>query len=123
VSNTERLQELSEDIETGRKVQEVLDSNGWKDVIEPLIDKMIIDVLGAKESGRWTNGSLSLSDLGKEEAKSLIAYKRALTDLHTYIYDVIDTAEQSRKEYEELLKEDSGKPQDYPSDYNIAVIT
>tara|TARA_Y100000310_G_scaffold345312_1_gene463652 strand:+ start:4536 stop:4904 length:369 start_codon:yes stop_codon:yes gene_type:complete len=121
MNNQVRLKELSKQVDDGLKVKEMIETEGWKELMEPLLDKMIIDVLGAKEDGRWHNGSLSIIDLGKEEAKALISYKRALTDLHSYVYDIVDTGEQAQTEYNDLIKEDSELSVEYPSDYNTVV--
>ena len=120
--NQDRLRELSEYIEKGRKVNEMLESDGWKEIIEPMLDKMISDVIGAKEEGRWHNGSISLSSVGTEEAKSLIAYKRALTDFHNYVYDIVETSEQSELEYKELIVDGNKAPEEFESEYNVGVI-
>ena len=116
----DRLKELSKQIEESENVLETLKSKGWKDTIEPLLDKMIIDVLGQKQGGRWHNGSLEEKGLGEEEAKVLIAYKRALTDLHSYIYQVVDSLAPNRVEYADLLKDEKEQPtNETETDYNL----
>ncbi len=105
--NLQRLKELSQLIDIGEEVKKTLDTDGWKLILEPMLNKMITDVMGGIENGRWHNGSLDELKLGEEEAKVLIAYKRALVDLHKYIYQYVDPLPQLHEEYNQILKEES----------------
>lgn len=99
--NREECQQL---IVLGDKVKTTLDTNGWKEVIGPLLDKMIIDVLGGQENGRWHNGSLDRSR--KDEKKEfLLGYKAALVNLHSAVYSYLDEAETARSTIKELDEE------------------
>lgn len=102
--NAVRLRELSELIDNGDKVNDVLSTEGWQAIIEPMLNKMIVDVLGGLENGRWHNGSLGDKRLGEVKLQVLCAYKRALTDFHSYIYQYVDNLPQYREEYEAILK-------------------
>jgi len=104
--NLERLKELSRLIDAGEQVRQMTDTDGWKLHIEPLLNKMITDVMGGLENGRWHNGSLDAVELGEEKAKELIAYKRALTDLHKYIYQYIDPLSLLTEEYNKIVKDE-----------------
>ena len=116
----DRLKELSKQIEESEQVLETLGSKGWKNTIGPLLDKMIIDVLGQKQNGRWHNGSLDAKELGEEKAQVLISYKRALTDLHFYIYQIVDSLKPNRAEYAELIKDEKEQPtNETETDYNL----
>ena len=116
----DRLKELSKQIDDSESIIETLKTKGWKDIISPLLDKMIIDVLGQKQNGRWHNGSLDSKILGEERAKVLISYKRALTDLHCYIYQYVDSLSSARIEYAELVKDEEEQPtNETETDYNL----
>lgn len=110
--NKEQLEQLGELIEAGQQVEETLTSKGWTNHIGKLLDKMILDVVGGKENGRWSNGALdsktdSVHTLPKQdELLSLMAYKKALTDLHQHIYRYIDDLKQARHEYSEIQKDE-----------------
>jgi len=106
-NNLDRLKELSTLIDSGEQVKEMTETKGWQRHIEPLLNKMIIDVMGGFENGRWHNGSLDANDLGEEKAKELIAYKRALVDFHKYIYQYIDPLALYTEEYNKIVKEES----------------
>ncbi len=110
--NQEELKRLGELIEAGQQVEETLKTNGWKNHISKLLDKMIVDVIGSKENGRWHNGSLLIKTRDdmtvpdKDELSNLISYKKALTDFHMQIYTYIDNLRQSKIEYQQLQEEE-----------------
>jgi hypothetical protein len=96
--NKEQCKEL---INLGDKVKATLLTNGWVEVIEPLLNKMIIDVLGGMENGRWHNGSLDRSR--KDERKEfLLGYKAALVNLHSAVYSYLDEAETAKETIKDL---------------------
>lgn len=64
-----------------RDVKALMESPGWKNTVGPLLDKMIIDVVGGKINDTWTSGLLDRAK--KEERREFyIGYKQALIDLH-----------------------------------------
>ena len=82
----------------------MLSTNEWTEVIEPLLNKMIIDVLGGMENGRWHNGSLDRSR--KEERKEfLLGYKAALVNFHSEVYSYLDEAINAKETIKELNDE------------------
>jgi len=108
MQENEQLQELKNlgnIIDTGHKVEDVLNSPGWKDVVEPLMDKMIADLMGGKQEGRYHNGLLDNKKLGEEKLQVLVSYKRALVDLHTYICDFVDEMLAAQGRYAELVND------------------
>ena len=117
MDNLSRLKELSKFIDDSEKVLNTITSPGWVEIIGPLLDKMIIDVLGSKQNNRWHNGHLGNKELGESKLQILCAYKEALTDLHSYIYDFVDRLEPSKAEYTELVKEETSEPTEMKSSY------
>ena len=91
---------------------------GWEQILGPLLDKLIIDVLGGKQNGRWHNGALDDKRLGDVKVTNLAWYKRALTDFHSYIYAYVDPLDSYRAEYKQI-SEDLEAPKEEPmeSDY------
>ena len=76
---------LSKDIAICQKVVETLESPGWKDIIGPIIDRMIIDVVGGKIGDVWTGGKIDKAR--KDEKREYwIGYKAALIELHGRAY-------------------------------------
>lgn len=103
----ERAKFLSKLISNGLAVKEMVHCVGWGTIIEPMLDKMIIDVLGGKEDGRWHNGSLDVGNTGGNlRIEELVAYKRGLTDFHQRVYEYIDSIDIWEKEYREISKID-----------------
>ena len=74
------LNQLNKDLKICNKVQETVNTDGWKSIISPLIDKSIIDVLGGQIDGKWVSGLLDRAK--KDERREYyIGYKQALIDL------------------------------------------
>lgn len=77
----EQENKLNKSLSICRAVKETVDSNGWKDTIAPLLDKMIIDVVGGKIGDVWCSGKIDRAK--KDERREFwIGYKQALIDLH-----------------------------------------
>ena len=88
----------------GDKVRVTLETNGWKEIVGPLLDKMIIDVLGGMENGRWHNGSLDR--VRKDEKKEfLLGYKAALVNFHSAVYSYLDESENAKETIKEINEE------------------
>jgi hypothetical protein len=64
-----------------QKVKETVDTAGWKEIIAPTIDRMIIDTVGGKLGDTWVSGKLDRARLD-ERREFWIGYKQALIDLH-----------------------------------------
>ncbi len=89
----------------GEKIKVTLETNGWAEILRPLLDKMIIDVLGGKENGRWHNGSLDRAH-NEERKEFLLGYKAALVNFHSAIYSYLDESETAKKTIVDLTKEE-----------------
>ena len=87
------------------KVKETLDTPGWKEIIEPIIDKTIIDTIGGKIGGRWTGGSLTRA-IREDKKEFYLGGRQYLIDTLNRIYgfiDNIDILEHSIKSIESAL--------------------
>jgi hypothetical protein len=79
------LKEISKKMSVCKKVCDTLDSDGWNDILSPLLDRMIIDVVGGKIGDTWVSGKLDRAK--KEERREFyIGYKQALIDFHARAY-------------------------------------
>ena len=105
--NEYNLRKLGREIDQSEKVLVTLNTPGWKEIIGPILDKMIEDVVGGKRDGRWHNGALDDKRLGEIKLQNLCWYKRGLTDFHTYVHQFIDSLPASKKEYEDIVKEET----------------
>lgn len=84
----ETQKRLSRDISICQKIKATVESDGWKDIIAPILDKMIIDILGGKIDGVWLSGKVDRAR--KDERREFyIGAKQALVDFHTRIMNHI----------------------------------
>jgi hypothetical protein len=86
------------------RVAQTLSTAGWKEIIEPLIDKSISDITGCKmANGRWHGGLLDKAR--KDERREYyIGYKQALVDLHRRVYGYVDAIKRLEDQRDELVK-------------------
>jgi len=71
---------LIQQISVCSKVAQTLETEGWKEIIEPIIDKMITDILGGKIGDTWCSGKLDRAKT-EEKREFYIGAKQALIDL------------------------------------------
>jgi hypothetical protein len=94
-------------IAMGRLVKDTLQSEGWVKVGEPLLNKMIMDIMGGFRDGEWSMGVLNKCK--KDETISYyIGYKQALIDYHNRLNAYVKNIkfeEESLKIMDEDLKE------------------
>jgi hypothetical protein len=77
-------QRLHKEASICQEVNNVLESNGWKNTIGPLIDRMIMDIVGGKIGDTWVSGKLDKAK--KDERREFyVGYKQSLIDLHSRI--------------------------------------
>ena len=75
------LEKLHKDLSICREVAATLSSKGWSATIAPIIDKMIIDIVGGKIGDKWCSGKLDKAK--KDEMREFyIGYKQAMIEFH-----------------------------------------
>jgi hypothetical protein len=86
-------------------VEKTITSDGWKNIIGPLLDKMITDITGGKlANGKWVGGLLDRAR--KDERREFyIGYKQALIDLHTRINAYPNNAKVLKDKRESLIRQ------------------
>ena len=96
------IKQLNDKLGLCNKVNETINTAGWKEVIEPMIDKMIMDIVGSKVNGKWYGGLLDRAK--KEERREFyVGYKQALIDLHQRVYAYILAIEHAKQKVEHLI--------------------
>ena len=60
------------------------ETRGWKEIVSPALDKMIIDVVGGKHEGKWYTGYVDNPEAG-HDAQFYIGVKHALIKFHTFV--------------------------------------
>ena len=101
LENEKRSQ--NERISLGRKVEKTIKTSGWKEIIEPLIDKMIKDVLGGKFNGRWASGEAATG----KRLDFLMGYKQAMIDLHNRVHGYVDAIKHAEGNITDIEKEEN----------------
>ena len=104
----QELKRVNEQLKLCKMVEEVVTLSGWKEVIEPLIDKSILDVTGGKVDGRWYGGLLDRAR--KDERREYyVGYKQALIDFHRRVMAYVEGIKVLDSKREGLLGEKSPK--------------
>lgn len=104
LEKSKRIKELSDKIGICSHVQMVVAMRGWREIIEPLIDKSITDITGCKmPNGRWHGGLLDKARKD-EKREYYIGYKQALIDLHRRVYGYVDSAKRLEDERKQLVE-------------------
>jgi len=78
--HSQEEKKLGKQISICQQVIETLDTDGWINIIEPLIDRSIIDMVGGKIGDTWISGKLDRAKT-EEKREFYIGYKQALIDL------------------------------------------
>ena len=74
-------QKLNAQITICRDIKKMVESEGWVNTTSPLLDRMIIDIVGGKLGDVWTSGKIDRAR--KDERREFyVGYKQALIDLH-----------------------------------------
>ena len=112
---------INKEIEICRKVVETIQTSGWQEIIAPLIDRMIMDVVGNKIGNKWVGGLLDKAR--KDERREYyVGYKQALIDLHNRIYaheTQIKIKEDQVKQLSDLKKKGFKQPLVDDTKYNL----
>ena len=97
------LKKANEDMTRCLKVETTVQSPGWQEIIEPLLDKMLMDIVGGKVNGKWYGGLLDRAK--KDERREYyIGYKQALIDLHGRVMAFPNGIKQLQTKLENLKK-------------------
>jgi len=105
----ENIKRLQKAITICEKVEETLSTAGWKDVIGPIIDREIIDVVGGKIGDTWVSGKVSRAR-SEEKREYWIGYKQGLINLHNRIIFHLDELRRNKESLAILLKDKDRGP-------------
>ena len=95
------IKKANETLNRCLRVQEMVNTAGYQQTISPLIDKMIMDVVGGKHNGRWHGGLLDRAR--KDERREFyVGYKQALIDLNVRIMAFVEGVEQLKNKINNL---------------------
>ena len=79
-------QALHEIVARASELEQTMKTPGWVNVVQPLLDKMIMDTIGFKrEDGTWNTGCISHYDKPSEEIAKLFAYRQGLIEFNNRV--------------------------------------
>ena len=93
--------QLHERINISQKVSQTLSSSGWIEYIGPILEKMIVSIIGGKINKSFVSGELSNAEYTPQKRDFYLGYKQGLIDFYNRI---ITTAEFEEKGKEALKK-------------------
>jgi hypothetical protein len=101
-------QKLAEKKALAQRVEKTLKSKGWQEIVGPLIDKTIKDIVGGKYGNKWSGGHVQ-----KARAKMdyYVGYKQGLIDLHNRLWAYVNSIVILQKQIESIHKEREAKTQ------------
>lgn len=88
--------------QNGKMVEELLLSNVWLNIIEPLLDETISSVSGRKTSGYYHHGSFTKL---QDDTRFLQGYQKAGMDIYNRIKDFVRAKENLMRKKEEANNE------------------
>ena len=88
-----------------------LKTPGWVDVVQPLLDKMITDCIGAKKGEEWHGGYLHKNDADVEHIR---AYTQALIEFQNMLHDHFRLADK----FKDMAKQEAKEKKLYSSPMN-----
>lgn len=79
-------------LQVGIKVNNMIDTEGWKEIVEPAIENAITNIVGGKINGKWVKGKLNGNCRKDETIAYYIGYKDALINFYNEILGAIEDA-------------------------------
>lgn len=116
MNKKEYLETLEAKLKTAEQVSSILDTKTWRDIFQPMIDKMISDtdsqVISRKEGYLWHNGTKANPKAQEESEyyKHLLWYKQALIDFNNRIWGYRNAIKRLRKDIGTLKQEGREPP-------------
>lgn len=89
-------------IQQAQLLNETIETQGWLKIVKPLLDKMIVDVIGAQDGNFWDPGSFGDKRLGDVKADRLLWYRQALMEFNNHVYSIILAGEQAQQRLQEF---------------------
>lgn len=96
----EQAKALNKKLTACRSVKRVLVQKGWRDILQPLLEAMISDVVGWKKGKIYVNGHLCKP--ADQHYEYYVGYKQALMDFNNRIWNYVESIETLQKQIENL---------------------
>ena len=102
----ERAKLINKKLTTCRSVKRLIKQKAWRDIVQPLLDEMIGDVIGKKRGNVYKNGHLCKPEGNYEY---FTGYKQGLMDFNNQIWNYIDSIESLTEQLHSLEKKVTGE--------------
>lgn len=87
------------------KLAKTIESLGWSEVVQPMIDLMIQDTIGCKKGDLWDSGVVGAKkDDQRYSIEYLLAYRQALIDLNNRLHEKAKRKDKIEQEIARLNK-------------------
>jgi len=106
-SNLEdRAKSINKKLKACRKVKKLVNDKAWKDIVQPLLDAMIEDVVGGKTNNVYKNGHLC-KPAGDYEYYT--GYKQSLMDFNNRVCNYVNSIEALKQQVKSIEKKVLGE--------------
>jgi hypothetical protein len=89
-------------ISAGENVKRVLETKGWKKHIEPLLKKMIQDIIGHPEGELWNKGMI---EIGERPVEWYLGYRAFGIEFYNHIKSYAIEADMAKERIKGLTEE------------------
>ena len=86
----EQISQLRSKLEAAKKVKELFDTAGWKEIAAPTLERMVRDIIGGKisdEKGYDAGGIFTFKD---KPVEFYLGYKQALCDFYNRLLNYVN---------------------------------
>ena len=107
----EQIAQDNNHLRNAKLLRETMDTEGWKKIIDPLLNKMICDIVGFKrDTGEWDSGAFGDKRLGENRADRLLWYRQFGIDFNNNLYSFYNIARIAELRLKELEKRSKDAP-------------
>lgn len=100
-----RIERLEQERQESLKLSLTLESLGWKEIVQPMVDLMIQDTIGCKKGNHWDTGIVGTKKEDERySVEYLLAYRQALIDLNNRLWDKAARKEKVDQEIKRITK-------------------
>ena len=98
-------------VDNAKMLKQTMETDGWRQIVSPLLDKMIVDIVGFKrDSGEWMSGSYGDKRLGEIKADRLLWYRQALIEFNKHLFSYFRTGKGAQERLKKVRKTKSKTP-------------
>ncbi len=84
-------------ISNANSLKNTMESEGWHQIVQPLLDKMIQDCIGFKKSnGEWNPGAYVNFKENPMEISNMFAYRQALIEFNNNLMSYFKMADEAK---------------------------